>query len=233
MRSLGGAALCVVFVAFVLAGCGSDKQSASTESATPIEEAKAPAAAESQGSQSPSGAKASSRGDTKSVRQDEEEEASDFVPKHHQDSGGGSEQFREPKGGDNSVQDYGEESETSELDEAAAAMHGYFDARAAANWAASCTYLSKGAIEQAEKLAEYNGQKPKGQGCAAVMEAIWSSVLDSLLQEEAKEADAGSLRIEDDHAFLIYKGLEGKRELLQMDKEDGHWKVAALEGFAF
>ena len=58
-------------------------------------------------------------------------------------------------------------------------------------------------------------------------------VLDATLEEEAKEANAGSLRVEGDHAYLIYQGLEDKRELLQMEKEGGHWKVASLEGFAF
>ena len=61
-------------------------------------------------------------------------------------------------------------------------MHGYFDARAAANWAASCEYVSKSGIEQAEKLTEFNGQKPKNQGCAAVMEAIWTPVLNATLK---------------------------------------------------
>ena len=225
--------LSAVLLAGNLAACGSDKESASTESATPISEAKAPSAKESQGSQTSKAVKSSKQEDDKSIRQGEEKEASDFVPKHHHDSGGGSGQFREPKGGDNSVQEYGGEAGTSELDEAAAAMHGYFDARAAANWAASCEYLSKSGIEQAGKIAEINGQKPENQGCAAVMEAVWTPVLDATLEDEAKEADAGSLRVEGDHGFLIYLGLEGTRELLQMDKEEGHWKVATLEGSAF
>ena len=102
--------LAALLLSVGLAACGGDKESASTESATPISEATAPAAKESQGSQTSNATKSSSQADNKAVRQAEEKEASNFVPKHHHDSGGGSEKFREPKGGDNSIQDYGAES---------------------------------------------------------------------------------------------------------------------------
>src|SRR6476620_4351077 len=107
-------------IALGLAACGSDKESASTQSATPISEAKASTKG-GQGSQATT-AKSSTREDEKSIHQGEEKEASDFAPKNHHDSGGGSGQFREPKGGDNSIQDYGAESSESEFEESAAAM---------------------------------------------------------------------------------------------------------------
>jgi len=222
----------IMLLAGSLAACGSDEESASTESTTPISGAKS-SAKEGQDSQKAEASKSSSREDPNEVRRGEEREASKFVPKQHNDSGGGSEQYRAPKGGDNSVQEFGGESDESELDEAAVALHGYFDGRAAGNWAAACEYLGKTAVDQLEKLAEFNGQKAANQGCAAYMKAVWTRAVDSRLKAEAKEADVGSLRVEDDRAFLIYHGFEGKVELLNMEKENGRWKVANLEGFAF
>jgi hypothetical protein len=167
------------------------------------------------------------------IRRAEAKEASEFVPKQHHDPGGGSKQFRVPKGFDNSVQEYGQEAGQSEFEEAAAAMHGYFDSLAARNWAAACQYTGKSVVESLEKLAELGGKELKDAGCAALMAATWDHVANAILVAVAKEADAGSLRVEGDHAFLIYYGQEKEKELLQMDREDGHWKVASLEGTAF
>ena len=55
-------------------------------------------------------------------------------------SGGGSEQFL-VKGGDNSIQEFGEESDESELQEAAETVHGFFVARAKGDWEGACSYL--------------------------------------------------------------------------------------------
>ena len=62
-------------------------------------------------------------------------------------SGGGSEQFL-IKGGDNSIQEYGEESGESELQEAAEQVHDFFVARAMGDWEKACSYLSKSMSEQ-------------------------------------------------------------------------------------
>lgn len=182
------------------------------------------------------GEKKSSAGEGESpeeIRRAEAKEASEFVPKQHHDPGGGSKQFRVPKGFDNSVQEYGQEAGQSEFEEAATAMHGYFDSLAAGNWAAACQYTGKSVVESLEKLAELSGKELKDAGCAALMAATWDRVDNAILVVVAKEADAGSLRVEGDHAFLIYYGQEKKKELLQMDREDGHWKVASLEGTVF
>jgi hypothetical protein len=152
----------------------------------------------------------------------------DFVPKQHHDSGGGSEQFK-VKGGDNSVQEFGAEADTSERDEAAAALHNFLDARAAGDWAAACSYMSKSATESLEKFSSQIKQA-NATGCAGVFEKLTNPAARGEMRAEAAKADVGSLRIEDEHAFLIYRGVGGTVLAMPMANEGGSWKVASLAG---
>lgn len=154
--------------------------------------------------------------------------ASNFVPKHHNDSGGGSEQFK-VKGGDNSVQEFGEEADTSEFDAAAEAVHNFLDARAEGNWAAACDYMSKGIIESFEKLAA-QAKEIEDTSCAGIIEKLTNPAAKQSMKAEAVNADVGSLRIEDEHAFVIYTALDGTVFAMPMANEDGTWKVASLAG---
>lgn len=149
-------------------------------------------------------------------------DASDFVPRQHSDSGGGAEQFK-VKGGDNSVQEFGEEADPSEFDAAATALHNFLDARAEGNWAAACDYMAKGTTESIEKLA-------KGSGCAGVLEKLIDPAARPAMKAEAEKADVRALRTEGEQAFLIYTGTEGTVLAMPMANEDGEWKVSALTG---
>jgi hypothetical protein len=154
--------------------------------------------------------------------------ASDFDPKQHSDSGGGSEQF-EVKGGDNSVQEFGEEANTSELDAAATALHNFLDARAEGNWAAACNYMSKGVIESFEKLAS-QAKELEDTSCGGLLEKLTNPAAKSALKAEAEKADVGSLRMDGEQAFVIYTGTGGTILAMPMANEGGEWKVASLAG---
>jgi hypothetical protein len=48
---------------------------------------------------------------------------------------------------------------------------------------------------------------------------------------KAAKADVGSLRIEGDRAFIVYRGApKGTFYAISMSKEGGSWKVASLAG---
>jgi hypothetical protein len=186
-----------------LAACGGgDSSSATTEAAPP---------GQSQGKSSAAG-----------------ESAERFVPKPHQDSGGGSAQFR-VKGGDNSVQEFGDEAGDSEFEQAAADLHGFLDARAGGAWQAACSYVSKGIVDSFKQLA---GRAKQGQGtnCAAVLETLTSPAVERATKAEADGADVGSLRVEGERGFLLYRGVGGTVFAMPMANEGGAWKVAALAG---
>lgn len=155
-------------------------------------------------------------------------DASDFVPKEHDDSGGGAEQFK-VKGGDNSVQEFGEEADSEEFDAAATALHNFLDARAEGDWAAACQYMASSVIESFEKVAA----RAKGLGatsCGAILENLTNPAAAQSMKEEAARANVGSLRTEDEQAFVIYTGIDGTIMAMPMANEDGEWKVASLAG---
>jgi hypothetical protein len=154
--------------------------------------------------------------------------ASDFTPKKHNDSGGGAEQFK-VKGGDNSVQEFGEEADSEEFEAAAAALHNFLDARAEGNWAAACQYMSQGVTESFEQFAS-RAKGAEDTSCGTVLEQLTNPAAAPLLKEEAAKASVGSLRIEDERAFVIYTGLDGTIMAMPMENEDGDWKVASLAG---
>jgi hypothetical protein len=145
-------------------------------------------------------------------------------------SGGGSEQFK-VKGGDNSVQEYGEEADEGELREAAEVVHSFYVARAGEEWEEACAYLASRQIEALKQLASQAPQF-KGKGCAALLAAL-TEPLSPTLQRQATTVDAQALRHEGEQAFLIYTGPPGKTVYsMPMNLEGGAWKVGALSGSA-
>lgn len=142
-------------------------------------------------------------------------------------SGGGSAQFR-TKGGDNSIQEFGDESEESELQEAAEVVHGFYVSRAAEEWDKACSYLAKSNIEQLEQLANQSA-KSQGADCATVLKAF-TRPLPASVEREITTVDAGSLRREGEQGFLIYYGAGHVKYAMPLKDEGGSWKVAALSG---
>ncbi len=142
-------------------------------------------------------------------------------------SGGGAEQFR-TKGGDNSIQEFGAESDESELQEAAEAVHGFYVARAEGQWETACSYLSKSNIEGLEKLASQS-RRSQGADCATVLEAF-TRPLPAEVEREITTVDAGSLRREGDQGFLIYYGAGHETYAMPLKEEGGSWKLTALSG---
>jgi hypothetical protein len=227
------AALAALLLATGLAACGGGDSSSSTAAEAGAQgqsEGKSSDAAAKQGGATGKGdeGKSGSAGGEQGSGGSGASSASDFVPKHHHDSGGGSEQFK-VKGGDNSVQEFGAEADTSELDAAATALHNFLDARAEGNWAAACHYMSKSVTESFEKLAAQGGAKGN-TSCAATLEKLINPNAEELMKAEAAKADVGSLRIEGEHAFVIYTGAEGTVLAMPMADEGGVWKVASLAG---
>ncbi len=217
----------VLLLAVGLGACGGgDSSSATTQAESQDRTGDSNGGASSNGKTQSDGREAS--GGENQGSGDSNGGSKNFTPKPHSDSGGGSQQFR-VKGGDNSVQEFGEEAETSELDAAATTLHNFLDARAEGNWAAACDYMSKGIIASFEKLAS-QAQQVKGASCAGILEALTNPAAKGAMKAEAERADVGSLRIEDEQAFVIYTGTDGTILAMPMANEGGDWKVASLAG---
>jgi hypothetical protein len=214
------AALCVaVLAAGVISACGDS--GATTTDTSPAKEAGSKA-----GKTSKTGSTGSNEGGSQSQQGDEPAGPSTPVePAPLEVSGGGSDQYR-TVGGDNSIQNFGEEGEEGELEEAATVLHDYLVARAGEDWPAACANLAGTVTDQLDVLASQSGQL-EGKGCAAILGAL-TPPLPVAVRRESTIVDAGSLRLEDGRAFLIYRGAEGAGYAVLMEQEDGGWKVGAL-----
>jgi hypothetical protein len=130
------------------------------------------------------------------------------------------------KGGDNSIQTYGTEASSADRIEAAAALQGYLDARAAQDWEGACSYLSSSTQKLLEKFAE-RAPKLRGADCAEVMAALTEGVPRAALQAEA-QIEVISLRVEGDSAFVIYESSGDRVSAIPMARENGAWKVSGM-----
>jgi hypothetical protein len=223
-----------------LAACGGGDDSSTSSTATgasageqssgtSTEEGKGGAEDKSGSGEDKSGGSGSAGSDDETSNGASSGGSGNFTPRQHSDSGGGSEQFR-TKGGDNSIQDYGEEGDASELDAAASTLHNFLDARAAGDPAAACEYMSKAIIESFKQLAAQSKQTNVDTSCAGLLETLTNPAAKQSMQAEADAADVHSLRIEDERAFVIYTGIGGTVFAMPMANEDGAWKVASIAG---
>lgn len=155
--------------------------------------------------------------------------AGGFVPRPHEDSGGGSKQFR-VEGGDNSIQSFGAETGGKEFKRAAVAFHNFFDARAEGQWAAACSYLSSGIVTSLRNYAS-EAKGADGPNCASAVELATDPAAMRALRVEAKRVDVASLRVEGNRAYLLYRDAYDDPFAIAMVREKGAWKVGAQGGY--
>lgn len=225
------ALIAAVLAVWLLSACGnSDSSSTSNGDATTARDQRQDGSAEADKGQPGNGGQGQrnnrsqagqGHGDASSRRSAKEVETPLRV------SGGGSAQFR-TRGGDNSIQDFGEEAGESELREAAEVVHGFYVSRAAEEWGRACSYLAKSNVKQLEQLVS---QAPKSRqvDCASALEAF-TQPLPLAIEREITVVDAGSLRHEGEQGFLIYFGADRVKYSMPLRNEGGTWKVAALSG---
>jgi hypothetical protein len=141
------------------------------------------------------------------------------------EQGEGADSFKVP-GGDNSIQNYGEEADESEIEAVETALNGFLDARAEGNWAKSCSYLAKATLKPLETLSEKT-PKLKGASCAKILAALESRVP---APERANPLTHGiaSVRIKGPRGFALFHGANGSDYFMLMTNEGGEWKVSAL-----
>jgi hypothetical protein len=132
--------------------------------------------------------------------------------------------FRVP-GGDNSIQEYGEETDSAERAAAMVPIAGLYRAFESGDWTAVCsTYLSAGNVEQIELLAEKSPQL-KGKDCPAVLAGLNQSPGKG---PDTPDGGIVSFRVEGDTGFAIYWGIDGKGYAFALKSEGGEWKLTSL-----
>lgn len=145
-------------------------------------------------------------------------------------AGEGSASFR-TTGGDNSIQNFGDEADESEREAAEANIDAYLEARAKGDWAKSCENLAKAAVQPIEQLAKSSPQL-KGKGCGAIIGAL-SAQLPASSRANPLVSGVASLRIEGERGFALFHGPGGTDYFIPLVKEDGEWKAGALAASEF
>lgn len=161
---------------------------------------------------------------------DSSSSAESTAPASTEEQAGGGASFRTP-GGDNSIQTFGEEADGAEVDAASTALAGYLSARAEDDWGKGCSYLARATVAPLEELTSRSPQF-EGKGCAAALSALLGGTPSSSRVNTMSDGIA-SLRIEGDRGFALYHGHKGVNYFVPMVKEDGKWKVGALEPTEF
>jgi hypothetical protein len=136
----------------------------------------------------------------------------------------GSASFRTP-GGDNSIQNFGDEAGPAEVEAATAVLATYMRARASDDWAGQCAHLAKVAIAPLEQLAS-NSPRLKGKGCAAILAALSAGTRST--RANTMTDGVTSLRVAGDRGFALYHGAKGVNYFVPMVEEGGEWKLGAL-----
>lgn len=227
-----------VLVAFLLAALGLAACGGSGSSPTGSTAETAPGAAKEGGASKPTGSGSKSSNGKQSNGSGKSASGSGGSSPAHNDSGGGAAQFK-TKGGDNSIQEFGGEGGGSELAQAAAALHGFLDARATGDWKRACANMAAGVTKSLEQLAgaahSLPGKKgknaPKHIGCPQLLAAM-STGMPAYVKRDLAKADVGALRVEGERAFLLFRGAHHTNYFMPMAREAGKWKVAAIAASA-
>jgi hypothetical protein len=132
--------------------------------------------------------------------------------------------FKVPPGGDNSIQTYGDEAESTEEEEITTAMASFLRAMAARNYPAICEGLSESNRGQIEQLAKI--KKELGTSCPEILKAILVGPTD-----EAKKAAEGTVyqvRVEGENAFVMFTPVGGTASYFVMKHDPDGWKSTSL-----
>jgi hypothetical protein len=136
-----------------------------------------------------------------------------------------SETFAVP-GGDNSIQEYGEEQDAGERAAAMVPIAALYKALYTGEWGEVCsTYLSANNLKQIELLSE-KSPSLKGQGCAGVLGGLTQSK--GQVTPDTPDGGIVSFRVEGDTGFAIYWGIDGKGYAFPLKSEGGAWKLTSL-----
>jgi hypothetical protein len=129
-------------------------------------------------------------------------------------------------GGDNSIQEYGEEQGSEERAAAMVPIAALYRALFSGDFGPLCsTYLSSTNVKGIELLAEQSPQL-KGKDCPELLSGLTQSV--GRKGPDTPDGGLVSFRTEGDTGFAIYWGIDGKGYAVALKSERGVWKLTSL-----
>jgi hypothetical protein len=141
--------------------------------------------------------------------------------------GGLSAQFDGPNGGSKFAA-FGEESSAAEREAASAVLERNLAARAVGKWGAQCSTLTLTMIEEFERPSK--GGNPSSL-CPGELKALAEPLPDTKgARADTLGGPIDAFRVKGSRGYALYHGNDGSDYAMLLAKEDGHWKVAALQG---
>jgi hypothetical protein len=216
--------LAAVACAVVLAACGGDDDGTTESTVSP---------ATQKGSRQP-GNGSGANGSKQTGGGSKQGEAANGGGSSSGDSGGGSgggssgeaqnpTGFKVP-GGDNSIQEFGEEAPGSDLSQAQEAVAALFRAFRSSDWSEVCgQYLSRKTFETIKEVAKMS-PVAKGTACPDVLAGLYSTGV----TPEGPRNGVDAMRIKGKLGFALYRGNDGKGYAISLESEGGRWKLSAL-----
>ncbi len=107
-------------------------------------------------------------------------------------------------------------------------LHRYLSALAAGDWGAACGQLAAPVEGQLELLIAH-AKSLHGKGCAAALGALLGRG-PSVLRQQEGQLSVISVRIDGDHAVVLYRSPQLPHATLSMVRESGQWKAGVLSG---
>ena len=132
--------------------------------------------------------------------------------------------FKAPPGGDNSIQTFGGEAESSEEKEITTAMASFLRAMAARDYNAICDGLSDANISQLEQLMKL--KKEAGTDCPTVLKSLLVGPTDEA--QKAAEGTVYQVRVEGENAFVMFTPVGGTASYFVMKHDPDGWKSTSL-----
>lgn len=216
--------LATAVVALLIAGCGGDDETTTTAASTPTETT-TPTTTTDGGEGNSGKGKGNSDGDSE-AKEPEVVKQADAPPVEAIGAP------KAPKGGDDSIHNFGKEASEADLRGASAVLNGYLQARVKQDWDLSCAYMSDAMISQLTQLMQQNPEAAaEDMDCGEVVEGL-SAHLDKKSRQRMADIQIGAARVEDDRAFVLYKQAGMGWVFMPMIREDGEWRVTAIAGSA-
>jgi hypothetical protein len=131
------------------------------------------------------------------------------------------------KGGDNSIQTFGLEASSKKRTQLTAIVRAYLNARAAEDWKKACFHLAIRQQQMFVRLATASLHLPR-PSCAAAQAALVPPNATHALAIEARIEAILSMRVGNDHAFLIYRRYRDQVYATALRFERGEWKVLSV-----
>jgi hypothetical protein len=140
-----------------------------------------------------------------------------------QREGGDGKETAPLRGGEASIEDFGDEAAGSQRGEILTNFETYMNAVGDEDSATACSYLAarvRGSVEQL-------GGKGKGPGCARLLPALFAPTAAAIFRRQA-EGRITKVRVEGDRAFVIFHAPGAKLFQMTMVREGGQWKMATV-----